>query len=228
MEALDYWKLCERVTIFQAIMLILGFDPKSMVSADVEPNSRDSDRAQNMPEGYGAVKTALLGAVHHRLLEANIQQQVDYDYNGHECGWIPDSIDIDNSFVGIAAIRSYLRERNFPSDFFSSSQEISSANYLDPENPCYAPKLAAAVEAWTVVTGEKKFETESTPKQLMEKWLREHAKRFGLNRPDGKLNEDGIAQITKIANWRPEGGASKSAGSRNTTTPKKRRNRGTL
>jgi hypothetical protein len=73
-----------------------------------------------------------------------------------------------------------------------------------------------------MVTTEKKYETESTPKQLMEKWLRINAARYSLNRPDGKLNEEGISQITKIANWKPEGGAARTPGSKNPPTPRKK------
>jgi len=221
MEALDYWKLSERVTIFQAVMLIIGRDPENMKSKDVELIYRTNERNPNIPDGYGAIKTALLIAVRKGLLDVSIEQERDYDQNGNDCGWIADSIDLNQSFVSVAETRKYLKERNFHSDFFSSVQEISSADYLNSENPFYAPKLAAAVEAWTAVTGEGKFEGESTPKKLMEKWLRENAIRFSLNKADGKLNEDAIAQITKIANWRPEGGASKSPGSKYPTTPKK-------
>jgi hypothetical protein len=214
MEALDYWKLCERITIFQAILLIIGIDPES-------EGSRQMEQSANKPEGYGAVKTALLVAAKQGILEVDIQEQWDTDFNGNPDGLIKGSIDIDRSYITVASIRRFLKERNFRSGFFSP-QEVASPDYLDTGNPCYAPKLAAAVEAWTVVTGEKKYETESTPKQLMEKWLRENAIRFGLNKADGKLNEDAIAQITKIANWKPEGGASKTPGSKNPSTPKKR------
>jgi hypothetical protein len=222
MDALDYWKLCERTTIFQATMLIIGCDPRNMTSSDIERDDFHSSEKVIVPDGYGAVKTALLDAAREGLMGIKIEEIRNYDETGDPVGWVPGSIDIDKTFISLAQIRAYLKERNFPSNFFSPEIEASSPDYLNPGNPCYAPKLAAAVEAWTVVTGEKKHETESTPKQLMEKWLRENATRFGLNKADGKLNEDAIAQITKIANWRPEGGASKSPGSKNPTTPKKR------
>lgn len=49
-------------------------------------------------------------------------------------------------------------------------------HYLNPKNPRYAPKLAATVNAWLAVTdpGGKNL------RQALEKWLREHAARFGL------------------------------------------------
>jgi hypothetical protein len=45
--------------------------------------------------------------------------------------------------------------------------------FLDPKNPRYAPKLAAAVLAWEATGNEAS--TGKSPKQALLKWLREHA-----------------------------------------------------
>lgn len=81
-------------------------------------------------------------------------------------------------------------------------------DYLDPQNPRYAPKLAAAVRAWQSVTdaGGKH------PKQALAKWLREHAAEYGLTDDEGKPNETGIEEAAKVANWQPGGGAPKTPG----------------
>ena len=221
MEALDYWKLCDRVTLFQAIVLIAGCDPGSHTSGNTEKSHWNNETPFPEPSGYGAVRTALLVAAKNSWIDVEIIELVDRDQNGNEIGPIPDTIDIDATYVSTASIRKFLKERNFQSDFFTPHEDPAVPGYLDPTHPCYAAKLAAAVDAWTVVTMEGRYENESTPKQLMEKWLRINAVRYALNKPDGKLNEDGISQITKIANWKPEGGASRTAGSKNPTTPRK-------
>lgn len=79
---------------------------------------------------------------------------------------------------------------------------------LDPENPRYAPKLAAAVRAWQAVTdpGTK------TPKQATEKWLLEHAAEFSLTDEEGDPNKQGIKEVAKVANWKPLGGAPRTPG----------------
>jgi hypothetical protein len=221
LEPIEYWKLCARITLFQAIVLIAGSDPCSHTSGDIENKSWDDLRTFPEPPGYGAIKTALLVATRDGELDAVINERRDYDQNGNDVGEIPGTIDLDTSYVTTASIRKFLKERNFQSDFFTPHEDPALPGYLDPSNPCYAAKLAAAVDAWTQVTTEGTYETESTPKQLMEKWLRINAVRYGLNKPDGKLNEDGISQITKIANWKPEGGAARTPGSKNPTTPRK-------
>jgi hypothetical protein len=100
-----------------------------------------------------------------------------------------------------------LESRGVHSGFFFQTA-IDAPDYLDPDNPRYAPKLAAAVRAWEPVTdaGSK------TPKQALDKWLREHAAEFALADEDGKPNETAISEISKIANWQPGGGAPKTPG----------------
>ncbi|CAJ0770188.1 hypothetical protein R8510_00347 [Ralstonia chuxiongensis] len=80
------------------------------------------------------------------------------------------------------------------------------SDFLDPDHPRYAPKLAAAVSAWRAVDGGKG----ASPKQAIAKWLREHADEFGLADASGKPNETGIEEVAKVANWQPTGGAPKT------------------
>lgn len=82
------------------------------------------------------------------------------------------------------------------------------ADYLNPDHPRYAPKLAAAVRAWQFVTEPNG----KHPKQALTKWLRDHAEEFGLVDDKGKPNETGIDEVAKVANWQPGGGAPKTPG----------------
>lgn len=83
-----------------------------------------------------------------------------------------------------------------------------SHGYLDPSNPRYAPKLAAAVKAWQAVTDPKG----KSPKQALDKWLREHAADFGLLGNDGIPVNLAIKECSRVANWRPGGGAARTPG----------------
>jgi len=47
-----------------------------------------------------------------------------------------------------------------------------------------------------------------TPKKALEIWLRKHANEYGLTGRDGSPNELGIEEVSKVANWKPTGGAS--------------------
>ncbi len=81
--------------------------------------------------------------------------------------------------------------------------------YLDRSHPHYAPKLAAAIHAWNAVGGST-FDGRRSPKQAVTEWLRKHAKEFGLINADGKPSESSIAEIAKVTNWQPKGGAPKT------------------
>jgi hypothetical protein len=92
---------------------------------------------------------------------------------------------------------------------FSSPERAVAQDYLDPKHPRYAPKLAAAVCAWLATDGAT---SGKSPKQALTKWLREHASNFGLTDDEGKINETGIEEAAKVANWQPLGGAPKTPG----------------
>lgn len=102
---------------------------------------------------------------------------------------------------------AWLQSNGIRTGFFFPAA-TDAPDYLDPKNPRYAPKLAAAVRAWQSVTdpGGKH------PKQALAKWLREHAAEFGMTDDEGKPNETGIEEAAKVANWQPGGGAPKTPG----------------
>jgi hypothetical protein len=90
--------------------------------------------------------------------------------------------------------------------FFHGS--AATPDYLDPKHPRYAPKLAAAVRAWSSVSDPKG----KTPKAALTRWLRENSAAYGLSDEEGKPNELGIEECAKVANWQPGGGAPKTPG----------------
>jgi|GEM_PF-6622325 hypothetical protein len=94
MDAIDYWKLCGRVTLFQAIVLITGFDPESHTSGDIVRQGWDNEVIFPEPAGYGAVRTALHVAAQNGWIDVEIRELVEHDQNGNEVGPIPDTIDI--------------------------------------------------------------------------------------------------------------------------------------
>lgn len=109
------------------------------------------------------------------------------------------------SMIEVSELRSWLAYKGFRSGYFFPDK-TDAPDYLDPKNPRYAPKLAAALRAWQSVTdaGGKH------PKQALAKWLREHAAEFSMTDDEGKPNETGIEEAAKVANWQPGGGAPKT------------------
>jgi len=206
MDALDYWRLCEQLTVVQAALLIAGFDP-SEDGNEVYVEGRDP---HNHPPGYDAAKAAVSAALLSGGIEGRLVPEYEYDINGNVIGEERNSIDVQKSVVSVDSLHKWLSGRGFRSGFFFPEGR-DNPEYLDPSHPRYAPKLAAAVKAW-----EETVDPESvggkTPKQALMKWLREHASEYGLTDEDGKPNETGIDEISKVANWKPGGGAPKTPG----------------
>jgi hypothetical protein len=203
MDSLDYWRLCDELSVVQAALLIVGIDPSA--AEDVEEMA-----TARTPEGYKAAKTAISRALMRSDIDGRISPVSEYDINGNECGEVRDSLDINSSWISVESLRNWLRERGFRTGFFFP-EETDAPEYLDPLNPRYAPKLAAAVQAWQALHDPSLLKGKS-PKQVLMKWLREHAPDFSLADEDGKPNETGIEEVAKVANWRPTGGAPKTPG----------------
>ncbi len=136
--------------------------------------------------------------------------------NGNEIGEIFGTTDIDRSIVERDSLKRWLQERGISSGFFFPG-EPPTTDYLDPLHPRYAHKLAAAIQAWQAV-GEP---SGRTPKQALDKWLRENAAAFELTKEDGTVNELGIQEVSKVANWKREGGVSKTPTKSKQPTPTK-------
>jgi hypothetical protein len=202
MEALDYWRLCDELSVVQAALLIVGQDPAGM------QEYVDKNQPEDRPGGYDAAKTAISNALRSDAIAGRIRPIYEYDINGNTCGVIEDSVDLMNSRVEVDSLRKWLAGRGVRTGFFFP-EPSHSQDYLDPRHPRYAPKLAAAVQAWMAMGNESMFGGKS-PKQALAKWLREHATDFDMTDDDGKPNETGIEEAAKVANWQPTGGAPKT------------------
>ena len=240
MEPLDYWRLCEELSIAQAALLIIGENPSYAGLV----NNWDIDKR---PDGYDAAITAIssglknfiryqkeyqtfetqtenlrldhanapdmeleneiyLKSLYKRSIEGTLVQETEYDINGNDMGFIEGSVDCFRSIINVDSLKEWLLVKGFTTGFFFPEM-AETMDFLDPQNPRYAPKLAASVKAWQSVTDAGK----RSPKQALDKWLREHAVQFGLTNEDGKaLIENAIEECSKVANWSPKGGATKT------------------
>jgi hypothetical protein len=203
MEGLDYWRLCDEMSIVQAALLIAGCDPSSD-AAYIEGWD-----AEKRPIGYEAAKTAISNALRRGAITGQVIPVYECDINGNEFG-VTDSIDVAKSRIEVESLRTWLAGRGLKTGFFFP-EPSDFRDYLDSKHPRYAPKLAAAVLAWQA-TGNEAAISGKSPKQALMKWLREHAAEFGLTDEDGKPNETGIEEAAKVANWQPSGGAPKTPG----------------
>ena len=199
----EYWRLCDELTVQQAVLLIVGIDPAS------EAAECEHWKPQERPRGYDPVKQALSTALRKGAIAGTNALVEIHDINGCPVDAYPDTTDVYVSKVEAASLVQWLRSRGMNTGFFFPQEDSTSGepDYLNPNHPRYAPKLAAAVRAWEAVTDPG---SRRTPKQALDKWLREHGAAYGLTDDEGKAKETAIEEISKIANWNPNGGAPKT------------------
>jgi hypothetical protein len=190
MEALDYWRLSDNLSVIQASLLILGEDPSELQNF-VETNS-----PQDRPPGYDAIQAAILDAIFAKRLPASIGYT---DESEMELSWHATTIRVED-------LKVWLKSKGITTGFFFSTGRLE-PDYLSNAHPNYSPKLAAAINAWKAVSTDSELRRGRSVKQALIVWLRQHAHEFGLTKEDGKPNEQGIEDVSKIANWDTKGGA---------------------
>lgn len=232
MEKMDYWRLCDELSVVQAVLLIIGEDPaESSKVLNWEEN--------NWPENFSATLAALSHAILGGRLRATIRR------SAWERGWdeepdekiyftrnlalfpdqpeFPDKADFvrhrgviyraepdwNLTTVMVEDLQEWLSARGFSSGFFFP-QAGNQPDYLNSGYQNYSQKLAAAITAWQAVNADQDLVKGTTVKQALLKWLRKNADRFGLTKDDGNPNEQGIEEVAKISNWDTKGGAPKT------------------
>lgn len=196
MKSMDYWRLCDDLSIDEAAHLLIGMNPYEF---KVKPLD---DLSPINTETLARLEAATKGLI--SALRRDSVQGVLVTADGSP-SILVDEIDTNKSRVDVESLRTWLMSRGIRTGFFFPTG-TADPDYLNPNNPRYAPKLAAAVRAWQSVTdaGSK------TPFQALTKWLRENAASFGLTKEDGSQNKQGIDEVAKVANWKPGGGAPKT------------------
>ena len=195
MDKLDLWHLCDELSVPEASLLLLGLDPAVLKD--------NPERLASPPQGYQAISTAIKNSIQSKKLSAVISYYEDNNAPVDLILW-------QDTKVSVSDLKKWLLEKNFTNNFFLKNDTSSVQSYLDPENEFYAPKLSAAVNAWLEVTNNPAYLNGKTPKQALDKWLRQNANDYGLTKDDGNPNESAIEEISKIANWKLEGGVAKT------------------
>lgn len=219
MESLDYWRLCDEVSVIQAILLVIGDDP-ARLQENVEGWT-----PPNRPTGYDAAKAAITHAILSGRLPATIRR-VAWQRGWNEEPEADEAIGLDEhgrqiiykqepdwrlTTVAVENLKSWLKSRGFKTGFFFPD-ETTDPVYLNREEACFSPKLAAAVSAWEAVRSDPQSTRGKSVKQALLIWLRKNSDRFSLSKEDGSPNEQGIEEVAKIANWDTKGGAPRTPG----------------
>lgn len=193
MDGIDRWKLAEELNVYQISLLIAGHDPSKVDPTHFKERDWPKDIIRDVAPYVNAIQNAALSK---KFKFVAVTRQ----------GSGVTDIDWDNSRIDIESFCDWMRSRNFADGYFIANLKLDPL--ADESSEFYAPKLAAAVRAWKEVTSSPDALSGRTPKKALEIWLRKHANDYGLTNKDGNPNEQGIEEICKVANWKPNGGAS--------------------
>ncbi len=196
----DYWRLVDDLTVLQAALLAAGEDPEKNESNIIQD-------PKYMPRRVYPISIAISQALRKGHIKGKNVGMPTFDDYGNGCYPDPETTSITDSTVERDSLTEWLASRGIRTGFFfPEKQETGTPDYLDPNHPRYAPKLAAAVKAWLAnpeIRGK-------TKKQAIDKWAREHAAQFGLTNDDGLPIEKAMEEIAIVANWNTSGGAPKT------------------
>jgi hypothetical protein len=84
LRGLDYWRLCDELSVVQAALLIVGQDPAGM------QEYVDKNNPQDRPTGYDAAKTAISNALRSDAIAGHVVRIYETDFNGDTRGVIED------------------------------------------------------------------------------------------------------------------------------------------
>jgi hypothetical protein len=205
-DPLDYWRLCDELSVVQAALLIVGKDPSKL------QHRIENMPPENRPAGYDAATAALVNAINRQRLPAHVVVTKD------EMQWPTGEPDWYRTTIAVEDLCTWLRSRGIKTGFFFPDSQAD-PDYLSEFHASYSPKLAAAIESWKAVSADDQLRRGKSVKQALIVWLRQHANEFGLTKEDGNPNEQGIEDVAKIANWDTKGGAPKTPGSEELTRP---------
>lgn len=215
MDGLDYWRLCDELSVAQSALLLVGIDPSSVEGSNCEkwtPHER--------PVGYEAAKTAISNALRRKAVAGRIVPLSKQDYTGHNWNNIDGTVDINESSVDVDSLRTWLVFRGLKDNFFLP-EITETADYLDENHPRFSAKLAAAVRAWQAMEDENLRRGKSAM-NAMAAWLEANYKSLGLSHKRtnekngykaGEMNKTAIAEAAKISNWEVDGGTPSTPGS---------------
>lgn len=193
MGALDYWELAKSYTVAQAALLFCGENPTDYKSLD------EGTIEYRVPHYY-----PVLSALEHAISDRDIEAQVSFVNNEYgESSYV----DIHKTRLSRAVLDDFFESRGVQGHFFGRSSRAKPI--ASPQLPL---KLNAALRAWTAVTSEPSLLRGRSPKQALREWLTDHADELGLINRSGDPNTTGIEEICKVANWKPEGGATPTPG----------------
>ena len=224
---------------------LIRYNAYGGVYFESETGSTDSNGSHGVQTAYSALKNAINGGKLKAKIVHDSRPVTDGDsqalFDMMECGEFPSNPGYENlagdeehfsdgyfvknnpswdkTLIEVDDLRTWLSNKGYRTGFFFPDS-TDAPDYLDPKNPRYAPKLAAAVRVWQAMEDEN-LRRGKNPFSAMEQYLESRYKEFGLfhekdnlknGTAAGDINKTAISEVAKVANWQPGGGAPKTPG----------------
>lgn len=218
---LEHWRLCDPLSLEDAAALLAGYDPE-----EINRQQNDTGFDQNHPFLY-TMETSLRNAVLSNRLQ--VMRRVSTGKYHHirmagdesEGWWEPvDELSLSGTLVAVDDLKNWLTSMGVDGGFFFTEHEgiEPGSNRPDPMNKnskFYAPKLAAAIEAWETLQQDPKLQDANAVVKEATDWLTENAERLNILWTDPKTGEtippkSTIEAMAKIINWNDKGGVNKT------------------
>lgn len=201
MTDLTEWKLPDAFTPIQAAALVAGASPSQVYGNGYTHRISTYQLRTDNPAAAKSFK-AVLSAIATALVTGALV--------GHLSPVNPNQFELDKTLIDKQQLHDWFATKGYVTDAFQSAASPQVPPYLDPAHPHYSHKLAAAVLSWMAILEDPALMKGVTPKKAIDKWLTKNATEFKLVRSGQCLNKLAIKEISKICNWKPEGGASKT------------------
>lgn len=206
MDEFDYWRLCDDISVFQAILLTLDINPTHHEAFDWERGNSRFD----IPAGYKALKTAIQAGIERGSIDGSIHYSLYDDFNGNINNQGERYMNLDVSQVNVWSYTKFLEEKKFKSSRFFFPDNTDNRDYLDKNHPHYSPKLAMSIKAWEAIRDNPSLLNNKTAKTALTKWLKENASTYGFTDGNGDPLKQPIEEMAKVGNWNPKGGVAKT------------------
>lgn len=192
-EEFDLWRLSTEFSVLHAALIIAGYSP------DIAEANGKSVLTKRCP-GFLPAKTALCNAI-----KSEVLVPVELTYEESEYG-TTSHINIYSTLLSVSDLWNFTSGAGKYCGTFDRRDQRGSGQ-LSSAGGFFSKKLDAANKAWAAVTSDPSRLRGKSPKQALEDWLTENAANLGLLNKAGQPNRTGIDEIAKVANWKPEGGA---------------------
>jgi hypothetical protein len=183
-EISNIWLIADEVTVKEAALLFVGTDPDS--SAGKLCSMADSS---TWPQGLSAAIRAIGGGLLNNTIAGKLVPIQIYGANNEVFGAELNSVDADKSLVSVPSFIAWLGSKGIKTGYFFQTLNSDSVG-LDKSNPYYSSRLDLLLQAWRHLSANG--HGNRTPKQVIMKFMNEHAAQFGLT------SDDGTPQVSAI------------------------------